>query len=94
MKKRTHMTLLKAFSIFLLITAIYPLPVSAEEEIKEGAKKTGKAIGSAIREIGQSAKKIGKKIGHGAKDTGKAIGSTAKEGGKELKKAVKGEKDK
>jgi hypothetical protein len=46
-----------------------------------GFKKAGRAVGSAVREIGK-----------GAKEAGKAVGQAAKEGGKEFKRAVKGER--
>ena len=58
-----------------------PVSASAEEEnLKDGAKKAGHAMGSAVREIGR-----------GAKKAGKTVGQAAKEGGKEFHKAIKGE---
>jgi len=67
-------------------------PVSAEEQtLQDGAKRAGHAVGTAVHDIGQGAKKVGKEIGEGAKEAGKAIGGAAKEGGKEFRRAVKGE---
>ena len=64
----------------------------AEEGIKEDARKAGRAVGSATREVWQGAKKTGKEIGHGAAKAAKAVGGAAKEGAQELKRAFKGEK--
>jgi hypothetical protein len=66
---------------------------SAEEgSLKEDARKAGRAIGSATREVWQGAKKAGKEVGHEAKKAGQAVGGAAKEGAQELKRAFKGEK--
>jgi hypothetical protein len=63
-----------------------------DEGIKADARKAGRAIGSAPREIWEGAKKAGKEIGHEAKKAGKAVGGAAKEGAQEFKRAIKGEK--
>ena len=67
-------------------------PAFAEEgNLKDGAKRAGRAVGSVAHDIGHGAKKVGKEIGQGAKQAGMAIGEAAKEGGKEFRRAVKGE---
>ena len=63
-----------------------------EESVKEDARKAGRAVGSAAREVWQGAKKAGKEIGHEAKKAGQAVGGAAKEGAKEFKRAFKAEK--
>jgi len=63
-----------------------------EEGIKEDARKAGRAVGSATREVVQGAKKAGKEIGREATKVGKAVGGAAKEGAREVKRAFKGEK--
>ena len=63
-----------------------------EESVKEDARKAGRAVGSAAREVWQGAKKAGKEIGHEAKKAGQAVGGAAKEGAQELKRGFKGEK--
>ncbi len=63
-----------------------------EESVKEDARKAGRAVGSAAREVWQGAKKAGKEVGHEAKKAGEAVGGAAKEGAQELKRAFKGEK--
>jgi hypothetical protein len=63
----------------------------AEESLRDGARKAGRATGEAIHDVGQGAKKIGKEVVQGTKDAGKAVGSAAREGGREFKKAVKGQ---
>lgn len=65
---------------------------SAEESLKQGARRVGHVAGTVVHDIGEGAKKVGKEIGKGAKEAGKVIGAAAKEGGKEFRKAVKGEK--
>ncbi|MGB5082341.1 MAG: hypothetical protein WBO23_16560 [Burkholderiales bacterium] len=76
---------------------------AAEESLKDGARKAGRAVGSTAREawqgskkagkkIGHEAAKVGKEIGHGAAKAGRAVGGAAKEGALELKRAIKGEK--
>jgi hypothetical protein len=66
---------------------------SAEQgSIKEDARKAGRAVGSAAREVWQGAKKAGKEVGHDAKKAGQAVGGAAKEGAQELKRGFKGEK--
>lgn len=62
---------------------ISPAVLAEGESPKEDAKKAGRAVGSAFREIGQGAKKAGKEVG-----------SAAREGGREFRKAVKGESSK
>jgi hypothetical protein len=64
---------------------------SVEESIKEDARKAGRAVGSATREVWQGAKKAGKEVGHEAKKAGQAVGGAAKEGA-QFKRAFKGEK--
>jgi hypothetical protein len=68
------------------------IPGAKEESVKEDARKAGRAVGSAAREVWQGAKKAGKEIGHEAKKAGQAVGGAAKEGAQELKRAFKGEK--
>jgi len=66
---------------------------SAEEgSLKEDARKAGRAVGSAAREVWQGAKKAGKEVGNEAKKAGQAVGGAAKEGAQELKRSFKGEK--
>ena len=67
-------------------------PSAKEEGIKEDARKAGRAVGSAAREVWQGAKKAGKEVGHEAKKAGQAVGSAAKEGAQEFRRAFKGEK--
>jgi len=67
-------------------------PGAKEESLKEDARKAGRAVGSAAREVSQGAKKAGKEVGHEAKKAGQAVGGAAKEGAQELKRAFKGEK--
>jgi len=67
------------------------IPSAKEESVKEDARKAGRAVGSAAREVWQGAKKAGKEVGHEAKKAGQAVGA-AKEGARELKRAFKGEK--
>jgi len=69
-----------------------PFALAKDESVKDDARKAGRAVGSAAREVWTDAKKAGKKIGRGAKEAGKTVGGAAKEGGKEFKRAVKGEK--
>ncbi len=73
-----------------LVAFLFSATSFAEKEttVKEGAKGAGRAVGSAVHEVGKGAKDVGKAVGHGAKEGVEA----AKEGGRELKKAVKGEK--
>jgi hypothetical protein len=79
-----------ARAVVLVIAAVSP--ASAEEQnLKDGAKHAGHAVGTAAHDIGHGAKKVGKEIGQGAKEAGKVIGGAAKEGGKEFRRAVKGE---
>ncbi|HYU68799.1 MAG TPA: hypothetical protein VEL09_05655 [Burkholderiales bacterium] len=68
------------------------IPSAKEESVKEDARKAGRAVGSAAREVWQGAKKAGKEVGHEAKKAGQAVGGAAKEGARELKRAFKGEK--
>lgn len=65
---------------------------SAEESLKQGARRAGHVAGTVVHDIGEGAKKVGKEIGQGAKEAVKVVGEAAKEGGKEFRKAVKGEK--
>jgi hypothetical protein len=67
-------------------------PGAKEQSLKEDARKAGRAVGSAAREVWQGAKKSGKEVGHEAKKAGQAVGGAAKEGAQELKRAFKGEK--
>ncbi len=69
-----------------------PFALAKEESAKDDARKAGRAVGSAAREVWKGTKKAGKEIGHGAKEAGKTVGGAAKEGGKEFKRAVNGEK--
>ncbi len=50
------------------------IPGAKEESVKEDARKAGRAVGSAAREVWQGAKKAGKEIGHEAKKAGQAVG--------------------
>ncbi len=68
------------------------IPSAKEESVKEDARKAGRAVGSAAREVWQGAKKAGKEVGHEAKKAGQAVGGAAKEGAQEFKRAFKGEK--
>ena len=81
----------KPFFLFLMLSVV-TIPAGAEETLRDDARKAGRAVGGAIHDVGQGAKKVGKEIGQGAKEAGKAVGGAAAEGGRELKKAVKGEK--
>ncbi len=63
-----------------------------EESMKDDARKAGRAVGSATREVVQGAKKAGKEIGREAAKAGRAVGGAAKEGAQEVKRAFKGEK--
>jgi len=75
----------------LNITGVFSA-LAEEDGLKDGARKAGRAVGTAAREVWQEGKKVGKEIGHGAAKVGKAVGKAAKEGAGELKRAVKGEK--
>ena len=68
------------------------IPSAKEESVKEDARKAGRAVESAVREVWQGAKKAGKEVGHEAKKAGQAVGGAAKEGAEEFKRAFKGEK--
>lgn len=95
---------IRACAIAMAFFAVsIPFALATEESAKDDARKAGRAVGSAAREvwkgtkkagkeIGRGAKKAGKEIGHGAKEVGKTVGGAAKEGGKEFKRAVNGEK--
>lgn len=86
-----------AAALLLALATGMPVTILAEESIKDGAKKAGRAVGSTAHDIGQGAKEVGKDVGKGAKKAGKAVGGVAKEGveaakegGRELKRAVTG----
>lgn len=74
-----------------LLGAGFAPAATADENLKDGAKRAGHALGTAAHDIGHGAKKVGKEIGHDAKQAGKAVGAAAKEGGREFKRAIKGE---
>lgn len=78
-------------ALFAVNIAVIPRALAGEDGLKDGARKAGRAIGSATREVVQGAAKVGKEIGHGAAKAGKAVGSAAREGGREVKRAFKGE---
>lgn len=78
-------------ALFAVNISVIPHALSGEDGLKDGARKAGRAIGSATREVVQGAAKVGKEIGHGAAKAGKAVGSAAREGGREVKRAFKGE---
>lgn len=80
-----------ALAAALLAMTLSTALADDDESLKDGAKRTGHAVGSAAREIGQGAKKVGKTIGQEAKKVGKTVGEAAKEGGKEFRRAVKEE---
>lgn len=83
---------MKSFSAVALVAAgLLAAPALSAETLREGARDAGRATGSAVRDVGQGAKKVGKEIVEGTKEAGKAVGSAAREGGREFKKAVKGE---
>ena len=88
------MTLRYRIMICAAVVALLVAHVSGAEEgsLKEDARKAGRAVGSAAREVWQGAKKAGKEVGHEAKKAGQAVGGAAKEGAQELKRAFKGEK--
>ena len=88
MKVRYRMTACAA-AVGLLVAGVAS---AKEESVKEDARKAGRAVGSAAREVWQGAKKAGKEIGHEAKKAGQAAGGAAKEGAQELKRAFEGEK--
>jgi len=75
-----------------ILLALGPARAMSEEGIKDDARKAGRAVGSAAREVWQDTKKAGKEIGHEAKKAGLAVGDAAKEGAHEVKRAFKGEK--
>lgn len=81
-----------SLSALLVVVSVLPLPAAAEETLRDGARNAGHAVGSAVHDVGQGAKKVGKDVVQGAKQAGKEVGGAAREGGRELKKAVKGEK--
>jgi len=67
---------------FVVGSATAPILALASDQksnLKEDARKAGKATGNALHEVGQ-----------GLKQVGKEVGSAAKEGGKELRRAIKG----
>jgi hypothetical protein len=68
------------------------ISAAKEESVKEEARKAGRAVGSAAREVWQGAKKAGKEASHEAKKAGQAVGGAAKEGAQELRRAFKGDK--
>jgi len=78
------------FAVTTLLVA--GISSAKEESVKEDARKAGRAVGSATREVWQGAKKAGKEIGHEAMKAGQAVSGAAKEGAKEFKRAFKGEK--
>ena len=73
------------------VTVVISPALAEEDSLVGGARKAGRAIGSATREVFHGAKKVGKEIGHGAAKAGKAVGGAATEGARELKRAVKGD---
>ena len=89
----TKRSWIAACAALFAVTIVIVSPALAEDDgLKEGARKTGKAIGTAAREVWKGAAKVGKEIGHGAAKAGKAVGGAAAEGGREVKRAFKGEK--
>ena len=78
-------------ALFAVNIAVISHALAGEDGLKDGARKAGRAIGSATREVFQGAAKVGKEIGHGAAKAGKAVGSAAREGGREVKRTFKGE---
>ena len=92
-----------AFAAILALNIASVSSAPAEESLADGARKAGRAVGTAAREVWQEGKKVGKEIGHGvakvgkeighgAAKAGKAVGGAAKEGAREFKRAIKGEK--
>jgi hypothetical protein len=75
--RRFRAWLLAAGSVLVIVPG---LATGADSNLKDDARKAGRATGSAVREVGQ-----------GLKQAGKEIGSAAKEGGKEFRRAVKGD---
>jgi len=86
-----RITILCVAALALNLAGVFP-SIAEEQGLKEDAKKAGRAVGSAAREVWQGAKKAGKEIGHTAAKAGKAVGGAAREGAKELKSAFTGEK--
>jgi hypothetical protein len=78
-------------ALFAVSTGVVSPTLAGEDGLRDGARKTGRAIGSATREVFQGAAKVGKEIGHGAAKAGKAVGGAATEGTREVKRAFKGE---
>ena len=76
-----------AATVAVLMFGVTSCASERDTTVKEDAKDVGRAVGSAVREVGQGAKEVGKAIGHATVEGVEA----AKEGGRELKKAVKGE---
>ena len=81
-----------AACVVVVLLALGPARAMSEESIKDDARKAGRAVGSAAREVWEDTKKAGKEIGHEAKKAGVAVGGAAKEGAQEVKRAFKGEK--
>jgi len=61
-----------------------PFALASEESARDDARKAGRAVGSATREVWKGAEKAGKEIGRGAKKVGKEIGHGAQKAGKEI----------
>jgi hypothetical protein len=79
-------------ALFAVNIAVISPALAGDDSLRDGARKTGRAIGSATREVFQGAAKVGKEIGHGAAKAGKAVGGAATEGAREVKRGFKGEK--
>lgn len=88
----SFVALLAACGLYALATASsFADDTSVKQDVKEGAKETGRAVGTAAREVGHGTRKVTKEVGHAVKDAAKTTGHAFRDGAKEFKKAVKGE---
>ena len=84
-------------AILILATALLLGAGSAlaeESKVHQDAKKAGKEIGTAAREVGQGTKKITKEVGKAVVEAARETGHAFRDGAKEVKKTVKGEGEK
>ena len=67
-------------ALTLLFAATLTTASADDTKLKDDAQSAGHAMGAAVRDVGQGARKVGK-----------AVGKAAQEGGREFRRAIKGE---
>ncbi len=86
----SHLAARLAATCTLLALLLPATDCTADDSLKQDAGNAGHAIGEAVHNIAQGAKKTGRAIGHDAVQVGHAIGSAAKEGAHQFRQAVDG----